>query len=178
MKPRRIFDIAFVGLKEGPHRFSYDIDDQFFANYAAPDFTDAHLQVDVEFDKKTSFFLLKFDITGTVTATCDRCGDPLLLNIWDEFKLAVKLVEDPAALPPDEDPDVAYLAKTESLLNVADWIYEFTLLSVPMQRVHPTDHSGQSTCNKEVLRILGEMQAKTEPEKNPIWKDLDKFKNT
>lgn len=177
MKPRRIFDIAFVGLKEGLHRFSYDIDDQFFVNYAAPDFTGAQLHVELEFDKSSTFFLLKFEITGSVTAICDRCGDPLQLNIWDEFKLAVKLVEDPAAVPADDDPDVAYISKSESLINVADWIYEFSLLSVPMQRVHSADSTGQSTCNKEVLRILGEMQVKSETEINPIWKDLDKFKN-
>lgn len=176
MKPHKQYDIAFVGLKSGEHEFDYDIDDSFFAEYGTPDFSDSHLHIRLLFEKQNRFFLLKFEITGQVTVNCDRCGDPFTMPVWDEFKLVVKLVEDPEAIQ-EEDPDVIYISSNESLLNVADWIYEFASLSVPMQRVHPDKDQGVSGCNQKALDMLKGMQEKGKTTNNPIWKDLEKFKN-
>lgn len=177
MRPHKEFEIAFVGLKSGEHEFDYDIDDQFFASYGTPDFTNSKLHVRLLMDKKTGFFLLKFEITGEVTVNCDRCGDPFILPVWDEFDLVVKLVEDPALLEDDEDPNVVYISRHESLLQVADWIYEFCLLSIPMQRIHPDDSTGKSGCNPKVLKMLDEMKQQAGKKENPLWKDLDQFRN-
>ncbi|GAA4308078.1 DUF177 domain-containing protein [Compostibacter hankyongensis] len=178
MKPRHQYDIAFVGLKQGVHHFGYDIDNRFFeARETKPDFGVCQLQVNLTLDKQPGFFLLKFEVTGAVEVICDRCGDPFMLDIWDEFPMVVKLVDDPDALPQDEDPDVAYIARTDSHLHVEDWLYEFILLSVPMQRIHPDGPDGQSGCNPQVLARLDAMRQQQEKTGNPIWKDLDQFKN-
>lgn len=177
MRPHKEFDIAFVGLKSGEHEFDYDIDDTFFATYGKPDFSDSQLHIHLLLDKKSGFFLLKFEITGDVTVNCDRCGDPFVLPVWDEFNLVVKLVEDPELLEGDEDPNVAYMSRHESLLKVADWVYEFSLLSIPMQRIHPDKVIGESGCNQKVLKMLEEMKQRSSINENPVWKDLDKFRN-
>lgn len=175
MRPDHGFEIAFVGLKDGVHEFSYNIDDQFFARYSQPDFSNSHLQILLRMDKKSNFFLLKFEITGAVTVNCDRCGEPFVLNVWDEFPLVVKRVSDPAST--EDDPDVAYISQHESILNVAGWVYEFALLSIPMQRVHPNDKDGNSACNPIVLKMLDNMKQGNESKQNLIWKDLDQFRN-
>ncbi|HEX5555425.1 MAG TPA: DUF177 domain-containing protein [Chitinophagaceae bacterium] len=176
MRPHKQFEIAFVGLKSGEHEFNYDIDDQFFISYAPQDFSESRIHIRLLLDKKHRFFLLKFEITGEVTVNCDRCGDPFVLPVWDEFNLVVRMVEDPAAVEEDEDPNVAYIGLHESLLKVTDWVYEFALLSIPMQRVHPDSDKGESGCNKTALKMLDDMQHRAEEKKNPIWKDLDKFR--
>jgi uncharacterized metal-binding protein YceD (DUF177 family) len=33
----------------------------------------------------------------------------------------------------EEDPDVYYISRSESHLHLAEWIYEFINLSIPMQ---------------------------------------------
>lgn len=177
MRPHKEFEIAFVGLKSGIHEFDYDIDDKFFSAYKTPDFSNSKLHIRLLLDKKSGFFLLKFEITGEVLVNCDRCGDPFELPVWDEFNMVVKLVEDPSLLEADDDPNVAYLSRHESLLQVADWIYEFSLLSVPMQRIHPDNNEGKSGCNPKALKMLDEMKQRSGKEENPVWKDLDKFKN-
>lgn len=176
MRPHKEFEIAFVGLKSGEHEFNYDIDDRFFEAFGTPDFTDSRLHVRLLMDKKTGFFLLKFEITGEVTVNCDRCGDPFSLPVWDEFNLVVKLVEEPETMEDDEDPTVVYLSRHESVLQVAEWIYEFCLLSIPMQRIHPNTQNGESGCNPEVLSRLEQMEKQASAEKNPLWKDLEKFR--
>jgi uncharacterized metal-binding protein YceD (DUF177 family) len=176
MRPHKQFEIAFVGLKSGEHEFHYDIDDRFFARFAPTDFTDSRLHVRLRLDKRVGFFLLNFQITGEVTVNCDRCGDLFGLPVWDEFDMVVKLVEDPSTMEPDEDPNVAYISRHDSILDVAGWVYEFSLLSIPMQRIHPDTADGKSGCNPEVLKMLEQMQHPEQNHANPIWKDLDKFK--
>lgn len=177
MRTHRQYEIAFVGLKEGVHAFEYEVDDRFFATYGSTDFSNCRANIKLQFDKKSSFFLLKFQIGGQVTLNCDRCGQPFELQLWDDFDVVVKMVENPEELQHDDDPDVAYISKTDSHINVADWIYEFVNLSIPMQRIHPDVAKGKSGCDPKVLAMLDQMSQQGQNRENPIWKDLQKFKD-
>ncbi len=183
MNNRRAYDIAFVGLKPGIHEYQYTIEDKFFADYTEPDFTNVQANVKLTLEKNAGFMLLKFEVGGTVESQCDRCGNPLTIQLWDEFNIVVKMVENPDEMnESEEDPDVYYISYTESHLNVADWIYEFISLSVPMQKTCGKDEQGNSLCNQEALEKLGGVadtteEADEEPPANPIWKGLDKFKD-
>jgi uncharacterized metal-binding protein YceD (DUF177 family) len=178
MNFRRDFEIAFVGLKPGIHHFEYSIDNKFFANYDQQDFADCKATVKLELDKKIGFMLLKFDIDGIVNTACDRCGNPLPLQLWEEFKIMVKLVDNPDEMNEnEEDPDVYYISRGESHLHLADWIYEFINLSIPLQKMCAPDEIGGPRCNKEVLKKLANIESAGKKETNPLWKGLDQFKD-
>jgi uncharacterized metal-binding protein YceD (DUF177 family) len=178
MNSRRTFDIAFVGLKPGIHEFEYEINDKFFVEYQEQDFRNCSAQVKLALDKKNGFMMLRFEIGGKLEVTCDRCGNTLPLELWDEFNIVVKMVEDPDLMnEQEEDPDVYYISKGESHLHIADWIYEFVNLSIPMQRMCTNDQIGGPHCNKEVLAMLKKMDAREQRDVNPIWKGLEKFKD-
>ncbi|ATL47826.1 hypothetical protein COR50_11990 [Chitinophaga caeni] len=177
MKQLREFDIAFVGLKPGVHTFQYEINDSFFENYGQQDFSNCKATVKLQFDKKSNFFMLKFEIGGTVTVTCDRCGQPFEMQLWDDFDQVVKLVENPGEMNDTGDPDVKYISQTDSHVNVADWIYEFINLSIPMQRIHPDNSEGKSGCDPKVIEMLEKMRQQANDASNPIWKDLEKFRD-
>ena len=178
MSNRREFEIAFVGLKPGIHEFEYQVGDKFFAYYGNQDFSNCHAHVKLQLEKNNGFMLLKFDVGGTADVSCDRCGNPLTLQLWDEFKLVVKMVDNPEEMnAQEEDPDIYYISRSESHLHVADWIYEFINLSIPMQKMCGEDEQGGSKCNKEVLEKLRNMEQEQQEQKNPIWKGLDQFKN-
>ena len=177
MNFRREFEIAFVGLKPGLHHFEYHIDDKFFVHYEKQDFSNCDATVKLELDKKNGFILLKFDIDGKVDASCDRCGNPLSLQLWDEFKVMVKLVDNPEEMNEQEDdPDVYYISRGESHLHLADWIYEFINLSIPLQKTCPPNEAGGSQCNKEVLAKLLQVE-NSKKAANPMWEALNKFKD-
>ncbi|WP_153800542.1 YceD family protein [Foetidibacter luteolus] len=178
MNNRREFEIAFVGLKPGIHEYEYHVGDKFFAQYGEQDFTNCHADIKLQLDKKTGFMLLKFDIGGSADVFCDRCGNPLTLQLWDEFKIVVKMVDDPEEMnAQEEDPDVYYISRGESHLSVADWIYEFINLSIPMQKVCADKPNGDSGCNQEVLERLNHLKNEQTETHNSIWKGLDQFKN-
>lgn len=175
---RREFDIAFVGLKPGVHEFEYQINDRFFEAYPAQDFRNCKANIKLWLDKQNGFMLLKFEIGGALEVTCDRCGSTSLpVSLWDEFNIIVKLVEEPEMMnDQEEDPDVYYISRGESHLHVADWIYEFIILSIPMQRMCSEEEKGSSFCNIDVLDMLGKISVPEVPAENPIWKGLDKLK--
>ena len=123
--------------------------------------------------------LLKFEIGGSVELTCDRCNNNLPFELWDEFTITVKMVEEPELMNNQEDdPDVYYISRGESHLDVAGWIYEFINLSIPMQKVCSYEKMDGPHCNPSALDVLKKLEIK-EPEKkeNPIWKGLEKFKD-
>lgn len=184
MPGRRDFDIAFVGLKPGVHVFEYEVDDDFFADRPAQEFRHCRSQVRLSLDKHSSFMILKFEVSGEVGLNCDRCGRPLTKQLWDDFEMVVKMVDDPDTLnEKDEDPDVFYISKTESHLHVADWLYEFILLSIPSQRLCSDADAGGGECDPAALEVLRRMeeqaqaQAREGERDNPIWKGLDRFRN-
>lgn len=178
MSQRRAFEIAFVGLKPGTHAFEYTVDNKFFESYGEQDFTNCKANIKLELEKHNGFMMLKFDVDGKADVNCDRCGNNLPLQLWDEFKIVVKMVDDPEVMNmQEEDPDIYYISRTESHLHVADWIFEFVNLSIPMQKMCSEEEMGGPQCNTEVLEKLRKMEEEATKDSNTVWKALEQFKN-
>jgi uncharacterized metal-binding protein YceD (DUF177 family) len=179
MSRRREFEIAFVGLKPGIHEYNYSIDDKFFEPFQQQDFHKCKAHVKLLLDKKSSFMQLKFEVGGTMEVTCDRCNNNLPLELWDEFNITVKMVEDPELMNGQEDdPDMYYIAQGDSHIDVANWIYEFINLSLPMQKTCQYEKMDGPFCNVAALDLLKKMEPEENIVKeNPIWKGLEKFKD-
>lgn len=176
MKHTREYEIAWQGLKPGLHTFVYDIDDKFMQERSSDsDFKDWKAKITVNFDKKSSFFLLHFDVDGSVTVPCDRCGQDFSLALWDEFNLVIKLVGEDAGEIDDED-DVAFIPRNETVIDISSWLYEFILLSIPLQHVHPDNEDGSSGCDPKVLKLLGKLSEPHAEVKSDIWKGLEALK--
>ena len=178
MSQRREYEIAFVGLKPGMHVYEYRVEDKFFIPYGEQDFANCIADIKLSLDKKTGFMQLKFDVDGTLDVICDRCGNTLPMQLWDEFNIVVKIVDDPELMnEQEEDHDVYYIGRGESHLHLADWIYEFINLSIPLQKMCSEKEMGGPKCNTEVLEKLKKMEQEVQKDSNTVWKGLDRFKN-
>lgn len=176
MSNRREYEIAFVGLKTGVHEFNYKVDERFFEGYQEQDFRNPQAQVKLLLEKNNSFMLLRFEIGGQAEVTCDRCNNELPLQLFDEFSVTVKTTDNPdEANETEEDPDVFYISRGESHLDVKDWIYEFVNLSIPMQKTCTFEEMDGPYCNQEARELLSRLRAADE-QKKELWKGLDKFK--
>jgi len=178
MSHRREYEIAFVGLKAGIHEFSYEIRDKFFDEFQVQDFRNCNAHVNLALDKKNGFMLLKFELGGSIEVTCDRCNSDLPIELWDEFNIIVKMVEEPEVMNEQEDdPDVYYISRNESHLSVENWIYEFINLSIPMHKTCNYENMDGPYCNKVARDMLKKMEENAEKKENPIWKGLEKFRD-
>jgi uncharacterized metal-binding protein YceD (DUF177 family) len=178
MKPLKEYIIPFVGLKIGNHHFDYQINDKFFSFFEYDEFAQVNVQVDLDFDKKSTFFELNFNVSGSVEVCCDITNEPYRQELKDTFKLVVNFGDELN----DEDDEILILPHGDYEIDISHYIYEFIILSVPIKRVHPGVEDG--TLKSEILDKLEELSPKGESTKglnevkdketDPIW---DKLKN-
>ena len=178
MSNRREFEIAFVGLKPGVHEFNYQIADRFFEEYNEQDFRNPAANVKLLLEKSNSFMILRFEIGGRAEVNCDRCNSNLPIQLFDEFTVTIKMTDDPGLMnEQEEDPDVYYISRGESHIDVKDWIYEFVNLSIPMQKTCEYENMDGTYCNPDAREVLKNMRSESNGGANPIWKGLEKFKD-
>lgn len=178
MSGRREYEIAFVGLKPGVHEFNYEIGDKFFEEYGEQDFWECNASVKLVLEKTTNFMMLRFQVGGTLKVVCDRCSSNLPLGLFEDFTVTIKAVENPEEMnDTEEDPDVFYISRGESHLNVAPMIYEFVNLSVPTQKECEYENMDGPHCNEAARAALVKMRQEAEAKENLLWKGLEKFKN-
>lgn len=174
---RREYEIAFVGLTPGIHEFNYEIKDRFFEDYGEQDFWDCNATVKLLLEKTTNFMMLRFQVGGELKVVCDRCSSNLPLNLFEDFTVTIKAVENPEEMnESEEDPDVYYISRGESHLNVAPMVYEFINLSVPMQKECAYENMDGPHCNEAARETLNKMKEDTFTMSSPLWKGLEKFK--
>ncbi len=176
MKGLREFEIPYVGLKVGVHKFEYDIDGAFFRHFDDAPIHDCRVRVKLEFEKRETFFILNFFIDGSVRTECDRCLVPFDKEIFGDYTCYVKF-SDKAAELADED-EVLFISREETIIDVSQLVYEYILLCLPMQRLGCKDPGNEPQCNKEVLKYLvkeGEPKPQA-TEEDPRWAALKNIK--
>ena len=178
MSNRREFEIAFVGLKPGVHEFQYKVEDRFFEDYGEQDFHKTDATVRLSLEKNNSFMILRFEIGGKAEVICDRCNNELPLQLFDEFTITIKMTDQPDEMnEQEEDPDVFYISRGETHLDVKNWLYEFVNLSIPMQKTCEYENMDGPYCNPAAREILKNMRPDESQGTNQIWKGLEKFKD-
>jgi len=160
MEKQGLYTISFKGLSLGSHVFDWKIDGGFFAPYEISEINDASIDVHLTLVKHSSFLELHFMLNGWAEVRCDRCLDPLKIEIASETQMFVKF-GDQAGEDDSEGYDVVILPHSEDRLDVAHYLYEYAHLSLPLRRVHPVDASGQSECNAEMICRLEQYLVKS-----------------
>ncbi|MEO6348385.1 MAG: DUF177 domain-containing protein [Aquaticitalea sp.] len=175
MKPLKEYTIQFVGLKLGKHHFDYQIDEMFFEQFDYEEFNDVNVKVDLLFEKKSTLLELNFKLKGFVNVNCDTTNEPYDQKVKGTFDLVVKFGEEYN----DENEDILIIPHGEYEVNVAQYIYELIILSMPTKRVHPGVSDG--TLHSDILEKLEELSPKGLGEKekseetDPRWNTLKKL---
>ncbi len=172
MKLLKEFTIPFVGLKIGKHHFEYAIKQAFFEHFEYEDFNDVNINVDLEFEKKSTLLELHFKITGWVNINCDITNEPYNQIIENDFVLVVKFGDEFN----DENIDILIVPHGTYEVNIQQYIYELSVLAVPIKRVHPGIEDG--TLNSEILEKLEALSPKEQNENKEKEEEIDPRWNT
>jgi uncharacterized metal-binding protein YceD (DUF177 family) len=165
--------IPFAGLKTGIHHFNYELGQEFFSHFEDSLVGESRIFADLCFDKKDRLFILNFDIAGTVQTECDRCGELFDMPIHGNHTMYVKLGD--IRKEDADNEEVIWLPEGENTLNVADMLYEFVHLSMPLHKVHPDAANGIPGCNPDIIKHIGRQQENTQTD--PRWEVLKKLDN-
>jgi uncharacterized protein len=168
-----LYIIPLSGLKEGRHTCNFEIGKAFFGQFEESEIKDGDLASDVEIDRHASQIDLRIRVRGTVKVICDRCLEIYAQPVDCKNRLLVRL----GSKWEDEDPDMITVPADEHELDISQYLYEFIYLSLPIQRVHPVDANGQSTCDPYMLKKIIEHSVNEEKNIDPRWDELKKLMN-
>ena len=164
------FNIPFSGLKQGRHHFEYQIDNAFFEEFGFDEFNSSQIQAIAVLDRMSTMMELEISATGYVNVACDLTNEPYDQPIEGSLKLVVKFGEEFN----DEDDEILVLPHGEHQFNIAQYVYEMLVLSVPSKRIHPGVADG--TLSSQVLDKLEELQpgemGDEQEETDPRWDAL------
>lgn len=144
MKSNKEFIIPFIGLKVGFHDFNFEIHDAFFEEVEYSIIHKGNVTVSLTLEKKETMLIGEFQIGGTVSASCDRCNDPLDVPVKGTFRLVYKFDNETS-----DDESLIVLHPDAYELDVRDNIYELITVSLPARLTHP-----MGECNEEMIELL------------------------
>lgn len=165
MKENKEYNILFKGLKLGNHLFEYKISKKFFDSYNYDEYNDVDILVNLDLIKKETILELYFKIKGTVNVLCDLSGEPFNQPINGELNIIVRFGDEYN----DDDDVILILPHHEYSINVAHYIYETIILSVPSKRIHPKVKDGS------IKVALNNNKEIKENKTDPRWDKLKKL---
>lgn len=175
MKPFKEFDIQFIGLKTGKHDYKFGINYKFFEHFEYKEFNDVNVKIVLSLVKKSTFLELNFEASGTINVNCDLTNESYDELLEASFDLVVNFGDEYN----DENEQILILPHAEYEINVAHYIYELIVLSLPQKRVHPGVKDG--TLDSDILKKLEDLSPKsledntTKKDTDPRWDSLKKL---
>ena len=173
MNKTKEYLIPFVGLKLGKHHFEYQVSNAFFEIFDYHEFQNSDIKVNVVLEKKSTMLELSFKHKGTVNVPCDLTSEDFDLPIKSKMKLIVRFGE----TYNNDNEELLILPHGEFEVDIAQYIYEMIVLSVPLRRVHPGIKDG--SLKTEALTKLNELtikeqkkEIKKEENIDPRWDKL------
>jgi len=156
--------IPFTLLKGGEHSYLFSVEKGLFTDNNYDEIHDCLLKAHITFNKNSAILNVTFHIYGTINITCDRCGDDFDMEVNIDKKLLIKL----DSIIHAEEDDMISLGKDEVDFDIAPYIYQYIVLSLPMQRIHPEDKDGVRHCNAEALDKLKRLEVEKSNEEQYI----------
>jgi uncharacterized metal-binding protein YceD (DUF177 family) len=167
MNPLNKYNIKFIGLKDGIHNFDFRIDNKFFDIFNYTEFNNCNIKSIVQLDKKLNLLKLNFYSKGFININCDLSNEPFDCLIDQKYQIVVKFGD---KFNNDHD-EITILEHGSYKVNIAQYLYEMIVLSVPIKKLHPGIKKG--TLKSNILKRLEELSPKSNIKvKDPRWDKL------
>lgn len=174
--------IQFSGLKSGIYHYDFTLNDSFFSDYNYEKILGGEVFFGVKLEKKERLMLFHFTFSGKVKTPCDRCLDEIDWPVEGDEHLCVKLSDKETS----DDENVVILPENAFKIDLAQWMFEFVAVSMPIRCIHPDDAEGNTTCNPDMLKYISEEAGSDNDDKSdndnddeeidPRWEALAKLK--
>lgn len=149
----REYIIPFKGLKNGVHKYNFEIDRAFFAHFEMSKIKEAQLSVELIFDKRDTIMDLHFSCTGTFQAQCDRCLAEISLPLSFNDHLVVKVSENEV-----DEEEFLIVDPKESHLDLSTDIYEMIHVHLPISNTRDCEATAFEGCDPAYQKFMSNQQ--------------------
>jgi uncharacterized metal-binding protein YceD (DUF177 family) len=170
MKKLSVYDIEIRSLRPGKHHFEYEVGDAFFESFEYGIVEKGALRVRLELLRAERLLDLHFHIFGRIELVCDRSLERFDYPLDLQEELILKFGDQAEEV----DDNMAVIPWETSVLNVADYIYEWVTVAVPMKKLHPKYEETDEDPSDEL--VYSSERSSDEPE-DPRWESLKKLRS-
>jgi len=142
MSEQNNYIIDLSRLSIGTHVFDIQLDDEFFKSLEKSEILSGNVSAKVTLNLREEDYSLNIAVRGTVFVVCDRCLDPMPLDIDDEQEI---YSEDEVV--PDETAKT-FDGKGQTL-DLRWLAYEITSINIPIVHSHQPGE-----CNQQMELLL------------------------
>lgn len=168
MKTLKEFIIPYLGIAEGSHQYTFEIDKDFFRHFEKSKIQEGSIEVAVNFIKQGRMVILEISGQGHFKAECDRCMSEIDVPIDIEDKVILKLTGERAV----KNEEVVYLDSNTSHIDLSPFIYESIHLHLPFKNVRSCEEEAFKFCDQSALENLGKRQESSSEVRESPWKAL------
>jgi uncharacterized protein len=133
VKEIKKYDIGIAKLSNKKHEYEFELGDEFFKIFEQNIINGGKLHAKVVMDKSELLINMAFEINGHVVLTCDRSLDEFDFPIDISENLRFRFGPENAELA----EDLLQIVPETQTINIAQHLYDYILLSVPMKKLHP-----------------------------------------
>jgi uncharacterized metal-binding protein YceD (DUF177 family) len=172
MNSLHAYILPLKGLGDGNHHFKFTVEDDFFQAFESSPIEKGTIELNVSLDKRPTLLVFDFSFAGWVATSCDRCLANIQLPIDGENRLLVKYGEGELEY---NDEDVVFISQDTSSWSIAQFVYEYVLLALPLIKVYDCQAEAEPPCDKQMLAKLAIVEApeiSSKEENNPLWDAL------
>ena len=136
-------------LTMGQHVLEFTLDNAFFAGLDQDEILGGQCKATVEINAREQSTSLRIGITGTVQVTCDRCLDPMDVDLEPvEDSVLLKLAPEAG-----EDDEAIYVAENKPEFDLGWLLYELIAVRLPVVHSH-----ADGMCNPEMAALLEKLE--------------------
>lgn len=137
------YSIDYKNLAVGEYDFELPIEDSLFNLWEESEIKHGHGIAKVHLVKHADMSEMSVEMSGEVEVVCDRCLEEFMHPFsWSE-SCVIRVTDD----EPEEETDDLFISPADEKLDLAQWLYESVILSLPYKWVHPDIKD----CNPEMV---------------------------
>ena len=130
-----IIDLSRLPI--GTHTFDIQLDDAFFAEQEKSEILSGEVNAKATLNLREEDYQLNIAVQGTVFVVCDRCLDPMPLDINDEQEIW------------SDEEDTNQSPITNHQLDLSWLVYEIVSINIPIVHSHQPGE-----CNQQMELLL------------------------
>jgi uncharacterized metal-binding protein YceD (DUF177 family) len=142
MSEQSHYIIELSKMPLGTHKFDFQLDNDFFASLEKTEILSGNISAKVTLNLREEDYQLSIAVHGTVFVVCDRCLDPMPLEINDEQE--IRSEEEEEFSIPNSQYSIA-----NRTLDLSWLAYEIVSISIPLVHCHP-----EGGCNPQMDLLL------------------------
>lgn len=164
------FHIDIYKLSNHTHEYDFEFNDRFFSEIEESMVDKGSGKIYASLSKNDSFIKLTIKINGNVELICDRSLDAFDFPLDVIREVIFKYGEEEKEL----DDEVYMITRETQRINLAQIIYEFIGLEIPMKKLHPRFDATNE--EDEIVYTDDDQKEDESSETDPRWEALKKLK--